>query len=209
MARDTAIGSNSVKNANVLSEAFRATRTGFLTAIVFSLFINILAFVGPLYMLQIYDRVITSRNLTTLAALTVIAAFLILVYATLEKIRSAVLIRLGILFSTLARSRLFDAVLKGSLLQPNGRPYAGVARSRYAPRVPHWNRADIVLRCTVGSDLRYWLFPITPLVRLHCDRRRRADLLLGRCQRIVDPERPEGCIPQFDHGELIRFSNIS
>jgi ATP-binding cassette subfamily C protein len=71
-------------------------------------------------MLQIYDRVITSRNLTTLAALTVIAAFLILVYATLEKIRSAVLVRLGILFSTLARSRLFDAVLKGSLLQPNG-----------------------------------------------------------------------------------------
>jgi ATP-binding cassette subfamily C protein len=119
MARDTAIGSNSVKNANVLSEAFRATRTGFLTAIVFSLFINILAFVGPLYMLQIYDRVITSRNLTTLAALTVIAAFLILIYATLEKIRSAVLVRLGILFSTLARSRLFDAVLKGSLLQPN------------------------------------------------------------------------------------------
>ena len=120
MARDTAIGSNSVKNANVLSEAFRATRTGFFTAIVFSLFINILAFVGPLYMLQIYDRVITSRNLMTLAALTVIAAFLLLIYASLEKIRSAVLVRLGILFSTLARSRLFDAVLKGSLLQPNG-----------------------------------------------------------------------------------------
>jgi ATP-binding cassette subfamily C protein len=120
MARDPAIGSSSAKNANVLSEAFRATRTGFFTAIIFSFFINILAFVGPLYMLQIYDRVITSRNLVTLAALTVIAAFLILVYAALEKIRSAVLVRLGILFSTLARTRLFDAVLKGSLLQPNG-----------------------------------------------------------------------------------------
>ena len=120
MARDTAIGSNSVRNANVLSEAFRATRTGFFTAMVFSLFINILAFVGPLYMLQIYDRVITSRNLMTLAALTLIAAFLLLIYATLEKIRSAVLVRLGILFSTLARSRIFDAVLKGTLVQPNG-----------------------------------------------------------------------------------------
>lgn len=120
MARYPAIGSNSMKNATVLSEAFRATRTGFFTAIVFSLFINILAFVGPLYMLQIYDRVITSRNLMTLVALTIIAGFLILVYAALEKIRSAVLVRLGILFSTLARTRLFDAVLKGSLLQPNG-----------------------------------------------------------------------------------------
>ena len=110
----------SAKNANVLSEAFRATRTGFLTAIVFSFFINILAFVGPLYMLQIYDRVITSRNGMTLLALTVIAAFLLIIYAVLEKIRSAVLVRLGILFSALARTRLFDAVLKGNLLQPNG-----------------------------------------------------------------------------------------
>ena len=121
MARDTAIDSlNSAKNANVLSEAFRATRTGFLTAIVFSFFINVLAFVGPLYMLQIYDRVITSRNGMTLLALTVIAAFLLVIYAVLEKIRSAVLVRLGILFSALARTRLFDAVLKGNLLQPNG-----------------------------------------------------------------------------------------
>jgi ATP-binding cassette subfamily C protein len=106
------------KHGNLISEAFRATRPGFLTAIVFSFFINILAFVGPLYMLQIYDRVITSRNATTLVMLTLIAAFLLIVYATLEKIRSAILVRLGVLFSTLARSRLFDAVLKGTLLQP-------------------------------------------------------------------------------------------
>jgi ATP-binding cassette, subfamily C, bacterial len=109
---------SSAKNANVISEAFRATRPGFLTAMFFSLFINILAFVSPLYMLQIYDRVITSRNAMTLIALTVIAVFLLLVYAALEKIRSAILVRLGILFSNLSRTRLFDAVLKGSLLQP-------------------------------------------------------------------------------------------
>jgi ATP-binding cassette, subfamily C, bacterial len=111
---------SSAKNPNVISEAFRATRPGFLTAIFFSLFINILAFVSPLYMLQIYDRVITSRNAMTLIALTVIAVFLLLIYASLEKIRSAILVRLGILFSNLARTRLFDAVLKGSLLQPGG-----------------------------------------------------------------------------------------
>jgi ATP-binding cassette, subfamily C, type I secretion system permease/ATPase len=103
---------------NLISEAFGATRPGFFTAILFSFFINLLAFVGPLYMLQIYDRVITSRNPTTLFVLTLIAAFLLIVYALLEKIRSAILVRLGILFSTLARSRLFDAVLRGNLLQP-------------------------------------------------------------------------------------------
>ena len=104
--------------SNLLAEAFRPTRAGFFTAIFFSFFINILAFVGPMYMLQIYDRVITSRNTTTLIALTLIAAFLLLVYASLEKIRSAILVRLGILFSTLARSHLFAAVLRGNLLQP-------------------------------------------------------------------------------------------
>ena len=104
--------------SNFIAEAFRPTRAGFLTAIFFSFFINILAFVGPMYMLQIYDRVITSRSTMTLVALTVIAAFLLIVYASLEKVRSAILVRLGILFSTLARSRLFDAVLRGNLLQP-------------------------------------------------------------------------------------------
>jgi ATP-binding cassette, subfamily C, bacterial len=112
------MGRNPVKYANVISEAFRATRPGFLTAIFFSLFINILAFVSPLYMLQIYDRVITSRNVMTLIALSVIAVFLVLVYAALEKIRSAILVRLGVLFASLSRSQLFDAVLKGNLLQP-------------------------------------------------------------------------------------------
>ena len=117
----------SAKKTNVISEAFRATWPGFLTAIFFSLFINILAFVSPLYMLQIYDRVITSRNTMTLIALTVIAVFLVIIYAALEKIRSAILVRLGILFSNLSRSRLFDAVLKGSLLQP-GRGHSQALR---------------------------------------------------------------------------------
>jgi ATP-binding cassette, subfamily C, bacterial len=105
---------------NLLADAMRGTRAGFVTAIVFSLFINLLAFVGPLYMLQIYDRVITSRNTTTLVVLTLIAGFLLIVYALLEKARSAVLVRLGILFSSRARAPLFNAVLRGTLIQPEG-----------------------------------------------------------------------------------------
>jgi ATP-binding cassette, subfamily C, bacterial len=103
---------------NLLSEAFRATKSGFLTAILFSFFINILAFVGPIYMLQIYDRVITSRNTTTLLVLTLIAGYLLIAYALLEKVRSAVLVRLGTLFAAKARGPLFNAVLRGTILQP-------------------------------------------------------------------------------------------
>src|SRR5438105_12184160 len=108
----------SAKASNLLSEAFRATKTGFATAVVFSFFINLLAFVGPLYMLQIYDRVITSRNLTTLIVITAIATYLLIVFAILEKVRSAVLVRLGILFASKVRSPLFGKVMQGTLLQP-------------------------------------------------------------------------------------------
>ena len=43
--------------------------------IVFSVFANLLQFVGPLYMLQIYDRVLVGRNEMTLVFVTALAAF--------------------------------------------------------------------------------------------------------------------------------------
>lgn len=106
------------KADNLLSQAFRAGRAGFLTALVFSFFINLLAFVGPLYMLQVYDRVITSRNETTLIMITLIAAFLLIIFAVLERSRSAVLNRVGAVFDGVAKDRLFAAVAKGSLRSP-------------------------------------------------------------------------------------------
>lgn len=105
---------------NLLIEALRPTKQGFVTAIVFSFFINLLVFVGPLYMLQVYDRVITSRNVTTLVAISLIACFLLVVYALLEKLRSAVMVRIGIVFASIARGPLFRAVLRGTLAQPGG-----------------------------------------------------------------------------------------
>src|SRR5262245_20918807 len=114
-----------VKKTNLLTDAIRGTGAGLTTTIVFSLFINLLAFVGPLYMLQIYDRVLQSRNTTTLVVLTLTATFLLIVYALLEKLRSAVLVRLGLLFAARARAPLFNAVLRGTLRQPAaGHPQA-------------------------------------------------------------------------------------
>jgi ATP-binding cassette, subfamily C, bacterial len=106
------------KKDNLLSRGFRAARPAFLTAIFFSFFINVLAFVGPLYMLQVYDRVLASRNYMTLLFLTLIAGFLLAVYGVLEKVRSAVLVRAGLLFDSKTRSELFESVLYGSLQQP-------------------------------------------------------------------------------------------
>lgn len=106
------------RQGDALTAAFRATRSGFATAVVFSFFINLLAFVGPLYMLQVYDRVITSRNELTLFFITLLAAYLLVVYALLERFRSSILVRVGMLFNDKTRDPLFRAVMRQSVKAP-------------------------------------------------------------------------------------------
>lgn len=100
-----------------LNTALRAARPAILIAAFFSLFINVLALVSPLYMLQIYDRVLSSRNVWTLLFLTLIAVFLFIVYALLEGLRSRILVRGGIRFERRIREPIFTSVLSGVLGQ--------------------------------------------------------------------------------------------
>ncbi|MTI44453.1 ATP-binding cassette subfamily C protein/ATP-binding cassette subfamily C protein EexD [Roseibium hamelinense] len=88
------------------------------TTVVFSFFINLLMFIGPLYMLQVYDRVLASRNETTLLMLTVIACALLAIYGILEFVRSRLLVRAGIQFDEVLAQPLFHRVLKGTLQTP-------------------------------------------------------------------------------------------
>ena len=46
-------------------DALRGTRTLFVALALFSCFVNILMLTGPLYMLQVYDRVLSSRSEST------------------------------------------------------------------------------------------------------------------------------------------------
>jgi ATP-binding cassette subfamily C protein len=104
----------------VLQKAVRATRPAFGFVILLSFFINILAFVAPIYMMQVYDRVITSRNMTTLALLTLVALALLISYALLEMARSRTLVRSGILFDKTASDTVFDTVQRSSVVSPGG-----------------------------------------------------------------------------------------
>ncbi|MGL5447005.1 MAG: type I secretion system permease/ATPase [Rhabdaerophilum sp.] len=108
------------KTSSVLTAGFKATRPAFITAIVFSFFINLLVFVSPLYMLQIYDRVLASRNETTLVVITIIACILLLVYAILEALRSRVLVRAGALFDEQIAQPVFNAIHRANLKNPGG-----------------------------------------------------------------------------------------
>src|SRR4030095_6938856 len=72
---------------------FHGCRRYFATAAVFSLGINLLYLAAPLYMLQVYDRVISSSSYVTLTMLTVILLFALISLAGLDFVRARVLTR--------------------------------------------------------------------------------------------------------------------
>jgi len=55
-----------------LRDAMARCRWHFITVALFSVFVNLLMLTGPLFMLQIYDRVLSSRSEETLVALLVL-----------------------------------------------------------------------------------------------------------------------------------------
>ena len=89
-----------------------ACRRFFGYAFFFSLFINVLQLTFSIYMLQVYDKVLTSYNLSTLAVITLAAVICLVVMALLEWIRSRLLVRAGIAFDDM----LGEDVLYRSLL---------------------------------------------------------------------------------------------
>ncbi|WP_371827893.1 type I secretion system permease/ATPase [Litchfieldella anticariensis] len=84
----------------------------------FSMFINLLMLVPALYMLQVYDRAISSRSEDTLLMLTVVVIFLFAVMGSLEIVRSRILVRVGNRLDTLIRERIYSTMFHGSVATP-------------------------------------------------------------------------------------------
>ena len=100
--------------------ALGKSRGAFFMTGVFSFFINLLMLTAPLYMLQIYDRVLASRSEPTLIVLTVLAGGLLLVMGGLDLIRSRVLVRVGVKMDGLLNARVFSAVFAQALRGARG-----------------------------------------------------------------------------------------
>jgi ATP-binding cassette subfamily C protein EexD len=101
-----------------LQQALFNIKKGFISVGVFSLFINILMLVPPLYMLQLYDRVLTSRSEDTLLMLTLIVVILFITMGVLEFIRSRILIRIGNRMDMELNENLFASMFKKSVNEP-------------------------------------------------------------------------------------------
>ncbi|HUS54805.1 MAG TPA: type I secretion system permease/ATPase [Thermohalobaculum sp.] len=106
---------NTNKGLAELRNALGKCRLHFISVAVFSIFVNLLMLTGPLFMLQIYDRVLSSRSEATLVALLILVTGLFAMMGLLEFARGRVLARAGARFQDLLDSRVMTAVLRRSL----------------------------------------------------------------------------------------------
>jgi ATP-binding cassette subfamily C protein EexD len=105
-----AIGKSDLEKALILC------KSAFLSAAGFSLLINFLMITPSIYMLQVYDRVVSTGNLSTLLMLTLIVLLLFVTLAALEWVRSQILVRVSTRLETLLNQRLFQVAFKQALL---------------------------------------------------------------------------------------------
>jgi len=100
----------------------RAARAGqirlFWAVGVFSVLVNMLMLTGPLYMLQVYDRVLGSRSEATLVALSLLVTFLFLAMGLLDHARSRIMARIGAAMQDRLDHRVFAAAMKRLALAP-------------------------------------------------------------------------------------------
>ncbi|PTN12115.1 type I secretion system permease/ATPase [Nitrosomonas aestuarii] len=105
---------------NEITEVLVSFKKAFNTIGVFSAVINALMLMPAIYMLQLYDSVLTSRNEMTLLMLTLIVIGAYIFLGALEYIRSFVLIRVGAKLDMKLNKRVYTAAFEQSLKQNEG-----------------------------------------------------------------------------------------
>ena len=103
-----------------LAKARRQIYGPITSAIFFSVFTNLLMLTGPLFMLQVYDRVLGSRAEETLVVLMGLVVLMFTLYGLLEFARGRVMARVGTKFQLLLNARIFQAVLERAA-RPDGK----------------------------------------------------------------------------------------
>jgi PrtD family type I secretion system ABC transporter len=97
--------------------ALRSNRRALVGVAIFSAIINVLLLTSPIFMLQVYDRVLTSRSHQTLVALLGIATLLLLLMSILDQLRTSVMIRIGLSLDRALREPVFNGVIEQQLLR--------------------------------------------------------------------------------------------
>ena len=91
-------GERSKRGKTDLEQATGQLRATALVLAVFSFAINLLMLTSPLYMLQVYDRVLVTGRIETLLLLTALAAAALFILGVLDSLRNAVMVRMACWF---------------------------------------------------------------------------------------------------------------
>lgn len=86
---------NTSEPFSLLQVERRLVRQAVALCAVFSLGFNLLMLTAPIYMMQVFDRVLSTRNFETLLVLSLIALFALMAMSMLDDARNRVLSRLG------------------------------------------------------------------------------------------------------------------
>jgi len=105
-----------------LREAVAGMRRAMLAVAIFSIVINLMMLTVPIYMMQMYDRVLPTRHTDTLLLLSLMALGALLLMAAMEIVRSRIMVRLG----TWIDRRLSEPLLMVSLTESLRRSGAGI-----------------------------------------------------------------------------------
>lgn len=97
-----------------IAAAVSGCKSSLVVVGLFSALMNVLLLTGPFFMLQVYDRVLTSRSIPTLIALSALAIGLYGFYGAFEWIRTRLLSRLARRFDRAIASHAFDFTTRGS-----------------------------------------------------------------------------------------------
>ena len=95
-----------------LSEAIHACRGAFIGVGLMSCMVNLLYLTGSIFMLEIYDRVLPSRSISTLVGLIVLAGGLYIAQGILDLVRARILVRIGTSLDEALSERVFATVVQ-------------------------------------------------------------------------------------------------
>jgi PrtD family type I secretion system ABC transporter len=103
-----------------LGDAMRSCRAALIGVGLMSCMVNLLYLTGSVFMLEIYDRVLPSRSISTLIGLTILAGGLYVVQGILDLIRGRILVRIGTALDEALSGRVFGTVVRLPLVSRGG-----------------------------------------------------------------------------------------
>lgn len=95
-------------NHLLLGGALTAYRRSMMVSFAFSIIVNLLVLAGPLYMLQVFDRVLTSRSTDTLVMLTIICVTALFAMALIDMVRGRITVKLSAWLDKTLSPALFE-----------------------------------------------------------------------------------------------------